>query len=242
MSDEPKEERKNLVTKLTEVMGVIGRIEKSGWNDFHKYHFARESDIVEAIRGHLAERKVFILPSVYDCKRERFERTYKNETKTGFFTDILVRWQFIDGESGETLECAIPGCGEDSGDKGFYKAFTGSQKYMLMKAFMIPTGDDPEKDETPQPEAPRREYKLNAQPEAAPQGNGETWIEGKFSEVAASDDGKCWFVKVGKTNMWTRDEDLAQSIAAEHGREVSANGRMKPGGKSYQIISYVPKD
>src|SRR6266478_1502995 len=75
MSDEPKEERKNLVTKLTEVMGVIGRIEKSGWNDFHKYHFARESDIVEAIRSHLSERKVFVLPSVTEFRTEQFTRT-----------------------------------------------------------------------------------------------------------------------------------------------------------------------
>jgi hypothetical protein len=31
-------------------------------------------------------------------------------------------------------------------DKGVYKALTGSEKYFLMKAFLIPTGDDPEKE------------------------------------------------------------------------------------------------
>ena len=32
------------------------------------------------------------------------------------------------------------------GDKGVYKAITGAVKYIFMKNFLIPTGDDPEKD------------------------------------------------------------------------------------------------
>ena len=40
----------------------------------------------------------------------------------------------------------MSGSGQDAGDKGIFKAISGAQKYALMKAFMIPTGDDPEQD------------------------------------------------------------------------------------------------
>ena len=39
------------------------------------------------------------------------------------------------------------GSGDDPADKGLYSAYTGAVKYFLMKAFLIPTGDDPEADE-----------------------------------------------------------------------------------------------
>jgi hypothetical protein len=48
------------------------------------------------------------------------------------------------------------GEGQDAGDKAVYKAMTGALKYCLLKTFLIPTGDDPERDETPaKPPAPK---------------------------------------------------------------------------------------
>lgn len=136
MSDEQKPEvkPKNLVQKLCEVMSAVERVEKRGRNEFHKYDYAREADIVEAIRGELASRNLFIFPSV------------ETHTRTAEITDIMVAWCFVDGDSGEERVCRIPGSGQDKGDKGVYKALTGSEKYFLMKAFLIPTGDDPEAD------------------------------------------------------------------------------------------------
>jgi hypothetical protein len=143
-----------------------------------------------------------------------------------------------------------------------------SKKYFLTLRFLIPTGDDPER-ETPResvfqqpaaapardPGTPSerqvRDYKLNPksimeplaqvhQPQAA--AGGDAFVGGKFGEVSVSKDGLCWFVDIGKTNTWTRDATLAGAIVNEHGKEVSAHVRMKPGGKAYQLLSYVPKD
>src|SRR5205823_1995655 len=51
---------------------------------------------------------------------------------------------------------------------------------------------------------------------------GDSFASGKFSEVKSSEDGKCWFVKVGNVATWTRDSGLSQSIAKDHGKEVKA--------------------
>lgn len=140
----PSEPPKGLVTKLCEVMAAVKRIPKSGYNSFHNFYYATEGDLVEAIRDELATRHVLIFPDVIDLKRTPHEyETNKGIRKTQL-TEIVVRWTFVDGDTGEAREVSIPGVGEDNNDKGFYKAFTGSEKYMLMKTFLVATGDDPE--------------------------------------------------------------------------------------------------
>jgi ERF superfamily protein len=141
MSDEPKPKR--LVEKLCEIMDAVGYIQKRGWNDFNKYKYAMEADLVEMIRPELAKRKVFLFSSLVETKTNEYKNAKGNPT---FMTDLVMKWTFEDAESGETRTCVFPGSGADTGDKGVYKALTGCEKYLLMKTFLIPTGDDPEKD------------------------------------------------------------------------------------------------
>ena len=53
----------------------------------------------------------------------------------------------MDSETGECVSGMFYGVGQDSGDKGIWKAVTGAIKYIMTSTFLIPTGDDPEKDE-----------------------------------------------------------------------------------------------
>lgn len=127
-------EIRSLHRKLAAVAAEVGRIEKRGYNSFHKYHYALEADIVEAVRTQLAAGCVTLLPSLESVVRE------------GDLTTVVVVFTFTDGDSGEMASIRWAGCGSDKGDKGIYKAFTGALKYALMKTFLIATGDDPEGD------------------------------------------------------------------------------------------------
>ena len=138
--------QRTLVAKLAEVMAAVKRIPKSGYNSFHDYHYATEADLADAMRDELAKRKVFIFPTVIDIKRTPLDVESQKGVRHTQLTEIIVHWSFEDGESGEVRQITIPGVGEDNVDKGFYKAFTGSEKYMLMKAFLVPTYDDPERE------------------------------------------------------------------------------------------------
>lgn len=136
-------EERTLVKKLTKVMSDVKHIEKRGYNKFHHYAYATESDVAEKVREVLAEQSVIILPDVV----EQTIREHVNaKGKTEYIATVKVKFTFIDGESGEELAIHSVGEGQDAGDKAVYKAITGAQKYALMKAFMIPTGDDPEAD------------------------------------------------------------------------------------------------
>lgn len=136
-------EQRKLVSKLAEVMKQVKYIQKNGFNSFNKYKYATEADVNEKIREVLAEQNVIMIPNMKShAVREHTNRSGKTE----YIVTVEVEFTFMDGETGETITFTQYGEGQDSGDKGTYKAMTGAQKYALMKAFMIPTGDDPESD------------------------------------------------------------------------------------------------
>lgn len=131
----------SLVRKLAEVMGSVGHVPKSGRNNFHKYDYATEADIVAAVRTGMADRALMLIPTVVDTKWSPPDRQ-KDRLVT-----LTVRFTLHDGESGEALSFEVLGEGQDPGDKATYKALTGATKYALLKLFLIPTGDDPEQDD-----------------------------------------------------------------------------------------------
>ena len=59
---------------------------------------------------------------------------------------VQMNIRLIDSESGEYIDIAGLGNGQDSGDKAVMKAETASIKYAYMMTFNISTGDDPEAD------------------------------------------------------------------------------------------------
>jgi|GEM_PF-4203127 len=134
----------SLIRKLAEVMGSVGHVPKSGRNSFHNYDYATEADIVAAVRTGMSDRGLMLIPSVQKTEWCVVERAKGGKDR---LCTLTVRYTLHDGDSGEKLEFDVVGEGQDAGDKATYKAFTGATKYALLKLFLIPTGDDPERDE-----------------------------------------------------------------------------------------------
>lgn len=134
---------KQLVKKLAQVMQQVQYIQKRGKNTFHNYNYATEADVNEKVREELAKQNVIMLPSV---KSHTIRETTTAKGATEYIACVDMEFTFWDGDTGESLTIAMSGEGQDRGDKAIYKAISGTQKYALMKAFMIPTGDDPEAD------------------------------------------------------------------------------------------------
>ncbi|WP_158629021.1 ERF family protein [Corallococcus sp. AB030] len=134
---------RSLVRKLAEVMGEVERVPKSGRNDFHRYDYATEADIVSAVRKAMADRALMLIPSVVKTEWREVERNKGGKDRIATLT---VRFTLTDGDSGEERSFEVLGEGQDQGDKATYKALTGAVKYALLKLFLIPTGDDPEDD------------------------------------------------------------------------------------------------
>ena len=130
-----------LFAKLASILGTIKNVPKTGWNDFHKYNYIREEDLVDAIRPLLAAQGVSIL---FEC--EEILHVEPVQTSRGKTERIVaVRCAITIGDKdGNEHKVSMIGEGQDSGDKAVYKAMTGAFKYWLYKTFMVSTGDDPE--------------------------------------------------------------------------------------------------
>lgn len=111
------------------------------------YKAVSERDIIDAVKPLEAKHGVYSYPvSRETLESERLEsESYDGKTKTTFFTRIKTTYRFVNVEDQQDfIETVVFSVGLDSGDKGDGKAMTYGDKYALMKAYKISTGDDPD--------------------------------------------------------------------------------------------------
>lgn len=154
--------KKHIAAKLLAVAKAVSWVEKRGKNETQKYEYVMAADVAAELRGHLYEQGVIVTSSVGSPRTNEYESSQGKKLR---ITTVDVRWTFIDVESGEEISVHVPGEAMDAGDKAVYKAMTGSLKYAMMMNFLLPTGDDPEKDSS----ADEAAYKSSGKaPAAAP--------------------------------------------------------------------------
>ncbi len=133
---------KPLALKMARVMSEVRHVPKNGRNDFHGYDYICESDLVDKLRGKLAEQGVAIFPSISE---HTVERTKDARGKIQYLATVTLEITFIDGESGDQVTTTWVGQGVDQGDKSYYKAYTGAFKHALLKTFLV-TASEPDQD------------------------------------------------------------------------------------------------
>jgi hypothetical protein len=136
-----------ITAALHAVMQDVPYVRKTGVNQFHKYRYAGESDLLEKLRPALLRHGLLLIPSAQEA------------SPADQHGNVTVRVEYTlahkDGDVWSEKIGAV-GCGNDRskdgkvGDKGIYKALTGANKYLLFKLFQIETGDDPECEPTGQ--------------------------------------------------------------------------------------------
>lgn len=135
-----------------------------------KYRAVSETDVLNAVKpleirhgvySYPVERRTISVDVLETEERRKGYDTKQYETikKTQFVYRIETRYRFVNVDSpDEYIDVVSYGDGIDSADKAPGKAMTYSDKYALLKAYKIQTGDDPDQDASP-------DYK-NAKPAA----------------------------------------------------------------------------
>lgn len=146
--------RAGLLGKLNKIMSDVQEIKKDAVNEFHNYRYASEYAIKDALHPLLVKHGVLMMVGI------------KCSQRAEDITKLEMDYEFFDTSTGYSIRKTFFGEGQDKGDKGTYKAITGAIKYILTSTFLIPTGDDPEK------EARRRQTaRKGLAPKAATQGS-----------------------------------------------------------------------
>lgn len=146
-------ENKAILAKLHKIMLDVPYLQKDAANPHHKYNYASEKAIKEAVGKALRDNGVVFSLNVSNIMRE------------GGKTDITCDYGFHDVDTGECFSGHFLGCGPDRDDKGLYIAITGAIKYILTTTLLIATGDDPEvvrEDSDEQPASKYPDYEKKA--------------------------------------------------------------------------------
>lgn len=114
------------------------------------YKAVSERDILDAVKPIEKKYGVYSYPSYREILESNMlesesEWNGKVTKKTTFMTRIKTVYRFVNIEKPEDfIETITFAEGIDSQDKGSGKAMTYGDKYALMKAYKISTGDDPD--------------------------------------------------------------------------------------------------
>ena len=114
------------------------------------YKAVGEADVLAAVKPIEAKYKVYSYPvsrKVIDSDVITTSKVYNGQESTSskFFMRVETVYRFVNTEKpDEYLDITTYGDGVDAGDKAPGKAMTYGDKYALLKAYKIITGDDPD--------------------------------------------------------------------------------------------------
>lgn len=143
----------SIYEKILQAQKATGRVAKSGYNDFHKYHYSTEADILTMVKAAALEAGLVILTSVtseigmYFIEKPPIREGFPVVPEAVRWAKVVLSYQIVDTDTDEKVDGTFDGYAEDKGDKAIYKATTGASKYFLMKFFGVATGDDPENEQ-----------------------------------------------------------------------------------------------
>jgi hypothetical protein len=132
---EQQEIKMNLYQKISAVMKDVDYLQKDDHISFNKtnYKAISEEKVTSTVRQALIKYGLVILPIEQEHSRE------------GNLSIVNTKYKIVDTDTGQFEIIVSSGTGADTQDKGVGKAMTYSYKYMLLRTFAIPTGEDPDK-------------------------------------------------------------------------------------------------
>lgn len=136
-SEKKAEQTLTLHQKMLEVMKSIERLQKDtevGYNGKAQYKAMSEEKVTSTVRAKFVELGILVYP---------FEQEVMKE---GNITTTNTKYRMVNVDDPlDYVDLASSGQGADTQDKGVGKAMTYAYKYMLLRTFAIPTGEDPDK-------------------------------------------------------------------------------------------------
>jgi hypothetical protein len=121
--------------KIHAVMKDVEYLQKDDKVSFGNtsYKAISEEKVTQSVRSAMLKHGLVIIP------------IEQEHSKEGTLTSVNVKYQIVDVDTGDFIIAVSSGTGADTQDKGVGKAMTYAYKYLMLRTFAIPTGDDPDK-------------------------------------------------------------------------------------------------
>lgn len=126
----------NIYEKIRQIMSNVDYIQKDDHVQFKttNYKALSEEKITSIMHQQFVNQGLIVFP------------VDQSWTRIGDITHVDVKYRIVNSENPEEfIEVVSCGDGADTQDKGSGKAMTYAFKYMWLRTFAIPTGEDPDK-------------------------------------------------------------------------------------------------
>ena len=208
---------KNIFQRMADISAEVSKVAKEmeiGYGN-NKYKAVSEGDVLEAVKPLESKHGIYSYPSARRVIDSQIMKTsdYKGNEKQSQFIRVEVDYTFVNiDKPEERVTVTSYGDGVDPQDKAPGKAMTYADKYALLKAYKIITGEDTDQNQSNQGQFEKR--KANPQP-AKPVTQKEPKTKEGWRDVdeePCSDDSK-EYIKQLCTEMGLNVKDVCTNLA-----------------------------
>lgn len=154
----------SIYKKLLEIQKYITSLSKN--QQGHNYGYVTGNKVLYYIRPKMDDLGLILKQEVISIENSRQDYQIKNGLKSEILSKVMMRFTWIDTETGEKDVNEFGANGQNDWEKGLGSALTYAERYFLLKYFHIATdGDDVDNDNrktTPPVQIQSPEQKLNA--------------------------------------------------------------------------------
>lgn len=130
-----------LLQKLLSIQEHVDRFHKN--KETNTYKYVDGQSVLNEIRPKMNELKIILKQEILSIENTRQDYvTARGNTKYEVLSKVMMKFTWIDTESGEREECLFGANGMNDWDKGVGSALTYGERYFLLKFFHIPTDAD----------------------------------------------------------------------------------------------------
>lgn len=143
------EEKLNLYQKLALIQSEVKGLGKD--KDGHGYKYVTGAKVLEHIKPIMIAQGIILKQEIVSIENVRQDYltsltkdngVWGGKPKTEILSKVMMRFTWIDCESGEKDENSFGANGQNDWDKGVGSALTYAERYFLLKYFHINTDED----------------------------------------------------------------------------------------------------
>lgn len=137
---EQQVEKLNLFQKLLKIQQHVVGLGKDSKS--FGYQYVSGSKVLEHVKPLMNQYGLLLKQEIIDIENTRQDYSTKNGSKSEILSKVMMRFTWIDSETGEKDENLFGANGQNDWEKGLGSALTYAERYFLLKYFHINTDED----------------------------------------------------------------------------------------------------
>lgn len=134
------DDKKTIYQKLLHIQKIIVGLEKD--KSTFNYKYVTGDKILKLIKPLMNDLGLILKQEVLSIENERQDYVTKNGSKSEILSKVMMRFTWIDTETGEKDVNNFGANGQNDWEKGLGSAVTYAERYFLLKYFHIATDAD----------------------------------------------------------------------------------------------------